>query len=626
MLTPAEGQRSSTDRQRPRASKIESKELPTHQEIFKWAVTADATASCHIGDVHEMKESSSGPDFFWLGRVPCRNVRLVGMVVGVTVYESRIIYTIDDGTGVIDCTSKVALQRADKSSPSKPSSSKLDVLSDLPEPIATVGDAVCCEGKVVLKYNERQLVASQIGKCGTFNEELRHYRNVRKLHEQHYSLREPFVIPEFKPEKSHATPSRSVVGPKQTPARFDIPSSPGTSVASSPVKSEAQRSPLKLRHPSRLRSADLRPNTFRIYLKHFMDHDPQLTQDINNDPFMAPSFNVTQHTEATPTKRPRLSRSAPKDPESRHTTPRPSQHHLSSSSSRHPTIEPFSLGRISYGGPSLAALRNMPIIDDLDAQRSQNPPPTQGYTLSYLRRVPELAFLAKRVLRQEMRNAKKVAKERQSQARTSTSKSKQPPPPSSSTSSKQRELKPTAKDVKRLFSNSLIELYHEGSIVFWTGPVRPCSELQDRANTTAMWKSNTTNRTFDGDERANTTAGFTSIFGHSRSGINISMDDVGEDDVLSEPNSNEEAYVSLKIPLLADHIADILPKVKAASRGKAETAAPYAGVELNRLVGYMRKDDQWRYVRRDSVGEALELLESEGRAYSLKKDAWDVAE
>ena len=32
-------------------------------------------------------------DFFWLGRVPCRSVKLVGMVVGVIVYEKRIIYT-----------------------------------------------------------------------------------------------------------------------------------------------------------------------------------------------------------------------------------------------------------------------------------------------------------------------------------------------------------------------------------------------------------------------------------------------------------------------------------------------------------------------------------------------------
>jgi hypothetical protein len=35
----------------------------------------------------------SDSDFFWLGRVPCRNVRLVGMVVGVQVFEKRVIYS-----------------------------------------------------------------------------------------------------------------------------------------------------------------------------------------------------------------------------------------------------------------------------------------------------------------------------------------------------------------------------------------------------------------------------------------------------------------------------------------------------------------------------------------------------
>lgn len=36
-----------------------------------------------------MKEA----DFFWLGRVPCRTVRIVGLVVGMKEYEKRIVYT-----------------------------------------------------------------------------------------------------------------------------------------------------------------------------------------------------------------------------------------------------------------------------------------------------------------------------------------------------------------------------------------------------------------------------------------------------------------------------------------------------------------------------------------------------
>lgn len=31
-------------------------------------------------------------EFFWLGRIPCRSVKLVGLLVGVQAYEQRVIY------------------------------------------------------------------------------------------------------------------------------------------------------------------------------------------------------------------------------------------------------------------------------------------------------------------------------------------------------------------------------------------------------------------------------------------------------------------------------------------------------------------------------------------------------
>lgn len=33
------------------------------------------------------------PDFFWLGRVPCRSVMVYGIVVGVQQYEQRTVYS-----------------------------------------------------------------------------------------------------------------------------------------------------------------------------------------------------------------------------------------------------------------------------------------------------------------------------------------------------------------------------------------------------------------------------------------------------------------------------------------------------------------------------------------------------
>jgi solute carrier family 25 citrate transporter 1 len=95
-----------------------SKTAPTQQQIFSWTLTPDAIASCHVRDVLSLQERTEsaptnkhageccgifsrgrsswmaqGSDFYWLGRVPCRNVRVMGLVVEVTQYELRALYT-----------------------------------------------------------------------------------------------------------------------------------------------------------------------------------------------------------------------------------------------------------------------------------------------------------------------------------------------------------------------------------------------------------------------------------------------------------------------------------------------------------------------------------------------------
>ncbi|KAF9239845.1 hypothetical protein BU15DRAFT_74380 [Melanogaster broomeanus] len=77
---------------------------PSSQDIWKWTLTKEAIAPCFVRDALAMRESGAkDADFFWLGYTPCRSVLLVGMVVAVQVYEKRTLYTIDDGTAVIDC-------------------------------------------------------------------------------------------------------------------------------------------------------------------------------------------------------------------------------------------------------------------------------------------------------------------------------------------------------------------------------------------------------------------------------------------------------------------------------------------------------------------------------------------
>ena len=61
-------------------------------------------------------------EYFWLGRIPCRTVRIVGLVVGVQVWEKRTVYTLDDGTAVVDCALAHAQARPQPPSPAKPKS------------------------------------------------------------------------------------------------------------------------------------------------------------------------------------------------------------------------------------------------------------------------------------------------------------------------------------------------------------------------------------------------------------------------------------------------------------------------------------------------------------------------
>jgi hypothetical protein len=85
---------------------------PTPAEIFNWVMTQEATAVCFVRDVLEavpehgkgkhdlltrdlIANEKTGPDrnYFWLNKIPCRSVGLVGMLVGVKVMERKIVYT-----------------------------------------------------------------------------------------------------------------------------------------------------------------------------------------------------------------------------------------------------------------------------------------------------------------------------------------------------------------------------------------------------------------------------------------------------------------------------------------------------------------------------------------------------
>ena len=85
-------------------------DLPTDEELYAWTMRKEAVASCLIEDISHLRPnpaksespssalavfcdtSSIDYDFNWLGRVPCRSVKIAGMVIGIKDYESKRIY------------------------------------------------------------------------------------------------------------------------------------------------------------------------------------------------------------------------------------------------------------------------------------------------------------------------------------------------------------------------------------------------------------------------------------------------------------------------------------------------------------------------------------------------------
>ena len=83
----------------------------TDGELYAWTLRREAVAPCLIEDILHLRPNYAkgeflGPalatlchimsvdyDFNWLGRVPCRSVKIVGMLVGIKDYESKRIYT-----------------------------------------------------------------------------------------------------------------------------------------------------------------------------------------------------------------------------------------------------------------------------------------------------------------------------------------------------------------------------------------------------------------------------------------------------------------------------------------------------------------------------------------------------
>ncbi|GLB39221.1 hypothetical protein LshimejAT787_0603830 [Lyophyllum shimeji] len=603
-LSPSKRRKLEPDTEQEQAS-----DEPTTAELWKWTLKHESIASCFIRDVFEMRENvEKDANFFWLGRVPCRTVRIVGLVVGVQVYEKRIRYTVDDGTAVVDCLHRQLLPPKTPSKKSQANTqgtkSQTTPPPEDPKPVARVGRPVCVVGRVVRKYETREIVVDSIVACPSANDEPRHWLEVLQLHKSHYSASASFRIPKAStaalqtssPVKAPQSPTSATRDPV-TPSK--VLSTPSTAISTlstthttpstssspaSPAKCTTQ-SPQKLRHPSRLHSRDLNGNTFRIYVKHYMDR-MTYADHISEPDYDSLSNEFMSDADCPPTPTKPARRVAPDE------TPRASTSGLSMRTPR-PRIP-----ALSFDGHHR---RSTVVLTGKSRM--------VGFTISYLRRVPELADMAKRVVKavakRRLREERQKAKEAAASGTTQSTRHKQGAP-----TSKEEEADKLAGRVKRLFQATIVQLLREGSIVLWDGPVRRYDQVLKEPDS-GLWKANVTSTSADSTV-------FSTASGVSRSSVEADEDNFE----LSDPESGEEAYVPLSPQFLAGVVETAIRKLTSVRPrgGENRSLSTKEGI-----LAYLKRDDRWRYLSEWSVGEALEVLRAEGRGWCVGKEKWELS-
>ena len=272
-----------------------------------------------------------------------------------------------------------------------------------------------------------------------------------------------------------------------------------------------------------------------------------------------------------------------------------------------------------------------------------------GFTLSHLRRVPELSLLARRVIAADAhRREKEERKKAREQASQSKGKGKAPTTSSSSSSSRPRDTQgPTGLIVKKLFKQAIRTLFQEGDIVLWSGTVRPLpapslDPMLPVSSASQLWKANTSTST--------TSSAISSASTSSRSRPSY---EEWDDEVLSDPQPNEEAYVPLTPAYFSRVLEDAIrhmvrekmakvkrpegnrtPRPSSKSiierlreQEKERGSGPPPGPTKEELLTWLRNsDERWARVGEWTVEEALNWGRKEGRLWCIGKGRWEVCE
>jgi hypothetical protein len=179
--------------------------------------------------------------------------------------------------------------------------------------------------------------------------------------------------------------------------------------------------------------------------------------------------------------------------------------------------------------------------------------------------------------------------------------------------------------VKRLFCWAIRQLYQDGSIILWDGPVLSLLEPDAALDLSTLYRL----RRLDASGRSSSSVSSRLVFGHHKEELADYMED------LSDPPSDEEAYASLSTAYLATRVELAIRSLAALqTRRSRETENAFLGpaVKRRRLLPLpgptkeditthlTRGDDRWKRINGWVVQEALEWLRDHDRVWCVSED------
>ncbi len=253
------------------------------------------------------------------------------------------------------------------------------------------------------------------------------------------------------------------------------------------------------------------------------------------------------------------------------------------------------------------------------------PPRTEvsfGFTTSYLRRVPELQLLARRiVVAEHRRRYKDEIRKLKEQWQKACSDSSRPVPRPTIPPYEALDERSICKKAKRIVLHSLKKLWDDGEIILWDGLRHAIPEDDGWPSTHDVWRSRDAASSFMTTQSSNLTT------------TTIPEEADADMAVMTEPEDDEEAFVPLTLNMLADKVLQVMKNMKKAplrdrrryavegidpanSWGKPQS--PSEG----EIVKWMGRDDLWSHLGEIHVIEALHHLEQQEA--SLFHREWEV--